>query len=203
MMAFGANRPRIRISIVFGLATFVLFCVCRSGWRDLHPILPALLFVIGILLVGLATLGRAWCSLYIAGYKTNTLVMQGPYSISRNPLYFFSFVGTVGVGLCSETLLIPAILAMGFALYYPAVIRQEEQKLLGIHDQAFRDYVAATPRFFPKMANLREPEEYLVNPRIFRKSISESMLFVWIVGMLELVEAVRNAGGIPAILTIY
>jgi steroid 5-alpha reductase family enzyme len=165
--------------------------------------LPAVLFLVGILLVGVGAVGRAWCSLYIAGYKTSTLVTEGPYSISRNPLYLFSLIGLVGVGLCSETLLIPAILAMGFALYYPAVIRQEEKKLLRLHAEAFQEYMATTPRFLPKLSNLREPAQYVVNPRVFRKHIFESMLFVWVVGMLELVETLHKLHVLPTVLKIY
>ncbi len=202
-MAFRANRPRIRISIAYGVAVFLFYCVCRNGWNTSESVVPPVFFLLGILLVGVATLGRAWCSLYIAGYKTSILVTQGPYSFSRNPLYFFSFVGLLGVGLCSETLLIPAILAVGFALYYPSVIRQEEQKLLERHDQAYRDYMAATPRFLPKLSKLIEPDQYMVNPRVFRKHIFESLLFVWIVGMLELVETLHNMNWLPVVLKIY
>jgi len=202
-MAFGAHRPRIRRSIILGVSVFLAFCLCRNGWETSRSVVPALLFFAGILLVGVATIGRAWCSLYIAGYKTNTLVTQGPYSFSRNPLYLFSLIGVVGVGLCSETLLIPAILVICFALYYPAVIRREEGRLLKIHAEAYRDYMAATPRFFPEFSKLREPREYVVNPKVFRRHIFESMLFMWIVGMLELVETLHELGWIPTVLQIY
>lgn len=202
-MVYGSNRPRIRISILFGIAIFLLCCVCGNRWDAQTSIVPALLFLVGMLLVGIATLGRAWCSLYIAGYKTSTLVTQGPYSISRNPLYLFSLIGVIGVGLCSETLLIPAILTIAFALYYPAVIRQEEKTLLEVHGEAFRAYMTTTPKFFPRFSSLCEPKEYQVNPKIFRKHISESMLFVWVVGMLEVVEALHNLHVLPVWLKTY
>jgi protein-S-isoprenylcysteine O-methyltransferase Ste14 len=202
-MAFGSHRPRIRLSIFFGTGVFVLFCLCRSRWDEQHLVVSAFLFLLGMLLVGVATLGRAWCSLYIAGYKTTTLVTQGPYSISRNPLYFFSLIGLVGVGLCSETVLIPTILVAAFALYYPITIREEEAKLLEVHGQAYRDYAAATPRFLPKLSKLSEPQQYVVNPKVFRKHLGESMLFVWIVGMLELAETLQELGWLPVVLRVY
>ena len=202
-MFFKSRRPRLQISIVFGLVVFLLFCQCRSGWEKSWPLMGSLLFLAGILLVGVATLGRAWCSLYIAGYKTSTLVTQGPYSISRNPLYFFSAIGVLGVGLCSETLLIPAILLVGFALYYPMVIRGEEAKLLEMHTAAFQGYLASTPRFFPRLSQLQEPEQYPVNPRVFRKHLAEGLLFVWLVGVFEIVEALHRMGWVATHWTIY
>ena len=50
------------------------------------------LFAIGIALVGISSLGRMWCSLYIAGDKDESLMTQSPYSACRNPLYFFGMM---------------------------------------------------------------------------------------------------------------
>jgi protein-S-isoprenylcysteine O-methyltransferase Ste14 len=72
---------------------------------------------IGLALAGIASLGRLWCSLYIAGYKTEELITEGPYSIYRNFLYFFSFLGAIGVGFASESLLIPLIIPILFTSY--------------------------------------------------------------------------------------
>ena len=54
---------------------------------------------IGIVLIVICILGRTWSSLYIGGRKIDEFVQTGPYSIMRNPLYFFSCVGAVGVGM--------------------------------------------------------------------------------------------------------
>ena len=83
--------------------------VSSSAWEIKAPFFNTILFFIGIILVGIASLGRLWCSLYIAGYKTDNLVTEGPYSMCGNPLYFFSFIGALGIGFASETLLVPVI----------------------------------------------------------------------------------------------
>ena len=51
----------------------------------------------GGLLILLCIAGRTWCSLYIGGHKERQLIVSGPYSITRNPLYAFSILGTVGI----------------------------------------------------------------------------------------------------------
>jgi len=153
--------------------------------------------------VGIASLGRLWCSLYIAGHKTRHLVTEGPYSLCRHPLYFFSFLGAVGVGLASETFTIPAIILAAFALYYPFVIRFEENKMRARHGQAYDEYCQNTPRFWPRWSRLSEPEEYSVYPKTFRKHLFSALLFVWMIGILELIEMFRELGMLPVFIALY
>ena len=49
------------------------------------------LSIIGFTLVIIGGFGRLWASLYVEGFKTKTLIKEGPYSMVRNPLYFFNY----------------------------------------------------------------------------------------------------------------
>jgi hypothetical protein len=131
------------------------------------------------------------------------LVTEGPYSLTRNPLYFISLVGSAGVGLCTETFLLPTILIIGFALYYPDVIHKEEKILLELHHETYREYIVSTPRFFPNLKNLREPDVYLVNPKIFRHHLADALMFVWVVGLLEVIEQMHELDWLPVFFSIY
>jgi len=194
---------RIRFSQIFSTLMLVLLLVSNSAWETKTPLLSSLFFVFGVILVGIASLGRLWCSLYIAGYKTEKLVIEGPYSICRNPLYFFSFLGALGVGFASETLLIPSMILVAFAMYYPNVIKSEEVNLNELHGSEFEMYQAKVPCFFPKLSCLMEPQKYLVNPVVFKKHIFSALWFVWFVGILELIEELHELKIIPTIFNIY
>jgi protein-S-isoprenylcysteine O-methyltransferase Ste14 len=202
-MKFRVQKYRIVVTIFFCLLAFLLFLGSESQWEKQQPLISGLLFLLGILLVGIASMGRVWCSLYIAGHKTTALVTEGPYSLTRNPLYFFSLVGSVGVGLCTETFLLPTILIIGFALYYPDVIHKEEKILLEIHHETYREYIASTPRFFPNLKHFSEPVTYLVDPKIFRRHLADALMFVWVVGLLELIEQLHELNWLPVIFNIY
>lgn len=155
-------------------------------------LLAAVLFLTGLVLVAIATVGRLWCSLYLSGYKNSELITDGPYSVCRNPLYFFSFLGFAGVGFATETFTFAGVMVVLFAIFYPVVIGREERFLRAKFGQAFADYCARTPRFFPRLGALREPETYVANPRLFRRTMGDVLWFVWLVGVIELVEALHN-----------
>jgi protein-S-isoprenylcysteine O-methyltransferase Ste14 len=196
---FVANR--IRMSQLFVLLIVGLLAVSESRWE--RTFMDAVLFLVGAVLVGAATMGRLWCSLYIAGYKEGTLITVGPYSISRNPLYFFSFVGAVGLGLATETFTFGVLFALWFAVFYPPVIRAEERRLRELHGARFEDYARRVPRFFPRFSLLVEPDTYVVQPIKFRNHLLDALWFVWGLGLLELLEAAHVYALLPTLVRWY
>jgi protein-S-isoprenylcysteine O-methyltransferase Ste14 len=181
---------RLLVSRVFALAFVVVVLAAES----LHEgnLLSTILFLVGLVLVGAATVGRLWCSLYISGHKNAELITAGPYSLSRNPLYFFSLLGFAGIGFASETFSLGLALAAAMLIGYPAVIRQEEAVLRERFGAAFEAYCARVPRFLPKLSGYVEPDTYTVNPRLFRRTMFDVVWFVWFVGILEFVEALHE-----------
>jgi protein-S-isoprenylcysteine O-methyltransferase Ste14 len=181
---------RILLSRIFALGFALALLATESAHEG--TLIAAILFLIGLILVALATVGRLWCSMYLSGYKNSELIITGPFSICRNPLYFFSLLGFAGIGFATETVTFAVLLVLAFALFYPIVIEREEQFLRARFGQAFEDYCARTPRFFPSFRALQEPETYLTNPKLFRRTMGDVLWFVWLVGVIELVEALHN-----------
>jgi protein-S-isoprenylcysteine O-methyltransferase Ste14 len=197
-----SEKIRILVSRAFVVALVVILLISESYWGK-HELIDTTLFAIGCFCASIAALGRLWCALYIAGYKNNTLIMTGPYSISRNPLYFFSLIGAVGVGLATETFLIPIIISIAFLFYYPGVIRGEEKRLAAAHGEAYEAYRKRVPSFFPKFSLFEEPDTYVVNPKVFRRNMSSALWFVWLVAILEIIEALHETGTLRVHFQIY
>ncbi len=181
---------RIGVSRVLVAALALILLSVESAQEG--TVLSALLFLFGLVLVGIATAGRLWCSLYISGYKNRELVTCGPYSLCRNPLYFFSFLGFVGIGFTTETFSVGLASILIFAMAYPAIIRHEEAFLMSKFGEAFAEYCSRTPRFFPSLRSYREPLSYMVDSRVFRRSVGDVLWFVWLVGLVELVESLHE-----------
>lgn len=181
---------RILISRIFAIGFFLLLVVTESATEG--SMTSTLLFLVGLVLVGIATVGRLWCSVYISGYKSAELITAGPYSVSRNPLYFFSFLGFAGIGFSTETFTFALALIVVFSIVYPLIIKREEEFLRAKFGEAFIAYTASTPRFLPNLKALREPETWTVNPRLFRRTMGDVLWFVWLVGIIEVVEALHE-----------
>jgi len=166
----------------------------ENGWVD------TMMEICGFVLVLICTLGRIWCSLYIAGRKQKELVTEGPYSLTRNPLYFFSLIGAVGVACGTETITFPLLVALAFALYYPHVIRNEEDKMRALFGEQYTLYAARVPVFFPNfraVLRLEEPDSYLVRPRLVRKELLRVGWFIAVFLIVHSFEWLHEIGVLP------
>ncbi len=197
------ERARTRLSKAVGLLLLLLAGMTESNWEQNHDAVATFFFGLGLLLVALACSGRIWCSLYLSGRKDRMLTTEGPYSLCRNPLYFCSALGALGIGFCTETLSYPLLFAAIFALYYPGIIQREEERLLQLFGEAYADYKRSTPRFLPSRKGLKEPPQYLVNPPLFRRHLINDTLFIFLAALLEFVEGLRHAGFAPSLLHLW
>ena len=125
---------------------------------DVSLNISLILSVLGFFLVMLGGFGRIWASLYIEGFKTKTLIKEGPYSMVRNPLYVFSLMIFTGLCLAIKSIPISIALIAIFTLFHIPTILNEEKTLLDTHDESYREYYKSTPRLFPNILKYRKPK---------------------------------------------
>lgn len=156
----------------------------------------------GLALIGVAIVGRAWCSLYIGGRKRTELVRQGPYALTRNPLYVFSFLGAAGVGAQTGSLILAgAFLAAAVAIFLP-VIAREEHYLRHAFPADFADYARATPRIIPDARPIPAHAPILVDPAFFQRTLLDGLPFLVAWPLFDLV-AWLHATNWPPLLRLY
>ncbi len=128
--------------------------------------------------------------------------MDGPYSMVRNPLYLFSLIGAIGIGLVSDNVIVLTLIVIMFAFYYPFVIRGEEKRLRKIHGKDFEEYRQNTPMFIPKPSLYREEPLYTIDTRLFRRAFFSVMWFPLIFMIMILIERLHGFALLPVLLTI-
>lgn len=84
------------------------------------------------------------------------LVTDGLFAHCRNPLYDGNLLILLGLGLASNSLLFLAVGMPFFLLAYRAIVAAEENFLRTKFGAAYDDYCRRVPRFFPRLAGLRE-----------------------------------------------
>jgi protein-S-isoprenylcysteine O-methyltransferase Ste14 len=197
------EHQRTGLSKLVAALAFIVVALTQSHWELHHENVATFLFSTGLGLAAIGATGRIWCSFFISGRKDGELVTEGPYSISRNPLYVFSCIGLVGVGLTTETLTYPLLFLAIFGLYYPEIMAREERRLEELFGESFRQYRQRVPRFWPNPGLYCEPASWSSNPRLFRRHILSDIWFVWIAAIIEMVEGLRNVGWLPHLLTLW
>lgn len=185
---------RIRkIALAIGLVAVVgLAFFTRSSWGEggLHEGLEAL----GLGLIVICIVGRAWCSLYIGGRKKTEIVDRGPYSISRNPLYLFSFIGAFGVGAQTGSATLALVFTLMTMLVFHFTIAREEAWLRTAFGSAYDVYAARTPRYGPDFGKWRDSETIEVRPRFFLTTLRDGLVFLLAVPVFEWLEHLQQSG---------
>jgi protein-S-isoprenylcysteine O-methyltransferase Ste14 len=137
---FVVNRKiRLRVGFLFGIAYLVF---AR----------PGSLLWLGLAVAFVGLLIRAWAAGHIV--KNEQLTTTGPYSHSRNPLYFGSFVLAAGFALAAHWSLLLVVAAL-FAFIYGPTIEQERTEIRRRFPDTYPDFEANVPAFVPRLTPWR------------------------------------------------
>lgn len=192
------NKTRRAMTVVFGIFVVILFLFTQSASLQGDGV-RLVCFSLGLLLVVAAVLGRLWSGVYIEGRKNRELIREGPYSVTRNPLYLFSFLGVFGLGLASCNVLVLALLVAGYAVYYPRLIQREEQKLEKKFGQTYAEYCREVPRFWPALRFISQPQWIEVPAHRLMHNMKEVVWFVIGFIVVQLIVHMHMKDILPAI----
>ncbi|MEO6960154.1 MAG: methyltransferase [Burkholderiaceae bacterium] len=157
---------------------------------------------IGLAFILAAVLGRCWCILYLGGHKGATLIQQGPYSISRNPLYLFSMLAVTGIGAQSGSIALGPILALFVYAVFNNVIDEEERLLRKVFGPQFDDYCSKVPRFGPRFKHWKVDDSLLISVSGLGNTLRDALPYFLAVPLFELIRLAQSSGWAPILIRL-
>ena len=121
--------------------------------------------LIGGIIAGFGLLIRAAAAGHL--HKDEQLATTGPYAMTRNPLYLGSAILAAGFIIAGFSWWAGLIVALYFAVFYTAVIRNEEADLRKRFGAAFDAYSARVPAFLPWFSARQQDEARSELPAAF------------------------------------
>lgn len=157
----------------------------------------------GIVLIMVGIIGRTWCAMYIGGNKLNRLVTEGPYSLTRNPLYVFSAIAAFGLGAQLGSVIFALICAAATLVIFAVVINHEERALAERFPGEFAVYKARVPRLTPDFRGWQDADTLLVRPALVHRTFWDATLFLLAVPALKALEGLRDASLVAPLFRLY
>lgn len=190
------QATRVNILRVAFLLAMPLVVFTRSAWP---MAVLEILEVAGLALEIAAVLGRFWSIVYIGGQKNQTIMQDGPYSVCRHPLYLFSTLGVLGLGLMLGSVIMSALLGgITFAIL-SVTARKEEAFFRGKFGPAYDEYAARVPMILPSLSGFRTDGEIVVSVRHLRQSLMDALVFLAFIPLAELLEFLKEVFVLPGI----
>lgn len=201
-MARDINKTRMRNTRIL-MAIVLLMTFFTS------PVIPEGSFVYlaskltGFILLTACAIGRIYSTAFIGGAKNEKLMTAGPYSMCRNPLYFYSLLGAAGVGLMSVQVTSFIIIFGGFLWIYSDLIKREEEFLLQKFGAVFDTFRTTTPRLLPNIKKYTCPPELVFQPRYLNMAVRDAVWWFAAVPLFELAHMLQQAGIIKPLFSVF
>lgn len=188
----------IRKAVLFVAIIAVIAVAALSQTLAGETVFHEALEAVGLWLIVICIVGRAWCSLYIGGRKKAEIVDRGPYSLSRNPLYVFSFMGAFGMGAQTGSIVLATVFLLIAVIVFYATVKREEVWLLANFGDVYAAYYERTPRFWPNFRLWRDEDRLEVRPAFFLLTLRDGLAFLIAIPLFEMIETAQQAGWLHA-----
>lgn len=198
-------KAQVRRRRALGVLAVAAVCILPwidSAWPERGWVNQGLEWL-GLALMVVAVLGRCACMLYLGGRKGADLVSDGPYSVSRNPLYVFSILAVLGIGLQTGSLIVGVALALLAGLIFHWIIGEEELLLRQAFGASFDAYCQRVPRFFPKWSLWHSPQHVNVDLHGVWKTLRDALPYFLAIPVFEAIEAAQQAGWVHVYWSLF
>jgi protein-S-isoprenylcysteine O-methyltransferase Ste14 len=187
---------RVNILRLAFILAVPLLIFTHSAWPE--PVFEVL-EIIGLACVISAVLGRFWSILYIGGHKNQTVMQDGPYSICRHPLYLFSTLGVLGLGMMLGSIVLTALLGgITFAIL-SATAKKEEAYLRHEFGPAYDAYAARVPMILPRLSGFRTDDTVMISVKHLRQNLMDALVFLSFIPLAEALEFLNENDMLPGI----
>lgn len=197
-MAKKLNKTRMRDSKIMLVLALAVMLFSHQYWPDDKP-MHELFEFFGYILLAVCALGRMYATAFLGGKKNQELITYGPFSIVRNPLYFFSLIGITGIGFISNHISLAIILPVVFTLLYIRLIKREETFLRETFGKPYETYTKKVPRLLPRFSLYQAPEQVMMTPRFLNKAFADAIWWFLPFPLIELVEYLQTSGILPTL----
>lgn len=189
-----------RIAAIWLISLTALFLITLSGplWVDGDGVHEGI-EIAGLVLVFFAILGRLWSILFIGAKKNEELVTIGPYSMTRNPLYFFSLTGIAGIGLMFGSLTATAAMTAAFYVVFHYTSLREAAFLRGKFGTDYDAYAERTPLILPNPKLYDSPAEVTFSQRALKTTFFDCLFFLALFPLIEGLESLQASGILPVL----
>jgi len=189
----------VQVAVVLAMVLLLFAKPFLSEGSDGHELMELL----GVILVLACVGGRLWSILYVGGKKNEELISAGPFSMTQNPLYFFSTIGAVGIGLIYGSVVVALALGLASFIVFRVTARKEAEFLFGKFGPAYSAYAERTPPFWPNPLLFHDQAERQFSTKALRRTFVDGLYFLALFPAIETVELLRNSGVLPVFFTLY
>lgn len=196
------QRYRLRIVQILVVASIPILALSHTAWAE-GSIIREVLELAGFVLLLVCVFGRLWSILYSGGNKNVVLVTSGPYSITRNPLYLFSTLGAVAIGLLFGSIVFA--LLFGSLTYW--ILRTtaagEASFLRSRFGTPYEEYASRVPFFWPNPSLYVESADARFSPKALRATFRDGIFFLGAIPIVEISKHLRSWKLMPDLYPIF
>jgi protein-S-isoprenylcysteine O-methyltransferase Ste14 len=150
---------------------------------------------IGFFFMMIGMFFRAWSSGYID--KDRELATEGPYSLTRNPLYFGNLLLGSGIAIACNNWITYLICAVYYVFFFSFLITIERKRLKSRFGPQYEEWARQANLFFPKIKKIKKFNfniAYYMKNREYR--VLFYSLFVIAVLIIKFLKKIGFIGGI-------